>query len=56
MVEDQPFWPLLHAFLELEFADVMEPGFYVSVAEWCCRGRFPCGWEGTPTRGRLTVY
>jgi hypothetical protein len=55
-VEDQLFWTLLHAFAEQEFAEVLAPGFYTELAEWYCRGHFPCGWEGKPSQGQLVVY
>lgn len=50
-------YDLCGLFLELEYSDVVKPGFYFGLSYWYERGRFPCGWHGEPPpNGRLMVY
>lgn len=57
MFLDTVKWDILHLFMECEFADTYQPGFYASQAYWYREGRFPCGWDGAfPDGGRLIIY
>lgn len=42
--------------MELEYNDLIQPGFYSGLADWLMRGRFPCGWQGEYPKGKLVVY
>ena len=48
-------WDVLHAFMELEYADVREPAFFMMLMQWYLRGRFPCGWGKRNSRGRIEL-
>ncbi|WP_111838028.1 hypothetical protein [Agrobacterium sp. lyk4-40-TYG-31] len=49
-------WDILHLCLECEFADVLDPGFYHSLAYYYLSGHFPCGVEGDPASGSMVIY
>lgn len=49
-------WDLLHACMELEFADLVEPPYYVDWSEWYRRGRVPVDWYGDFPDGRLVIF
>ena len=49
-------WDILHYCMEHEYCDMLPPGTYRGLAYWYLRGRFPCGWDGTPPDGRMIVY
>lgn len=50
-------WDILHACMELEYADIVPPRFFDERARWYLTGHFPCGWEGDfPKGGRLIVF
>ena len=49
-------WDLMGACMELEYADLIDPGFFSQMAEFYVAGRFPCGWEGLYPAGVLIVY
>jgi hypothetical protein len=49
-------WDLLGACLELEYADVREPGYFCGLMAWYLGGRFPCGWGERDESGQLRLY
>lgn len=49
-------WDLLHACMELEFADLIPVGFFSQISSWYVKGHLPCGWSGTFPAGSLVVY
>jgi hypothetical protein len=49
-------WDILHACMEMEYADVCPPGFYANLASWYIKGHFPCGWQGAFPQGMLVIY
>jgi hypothetical protein len=48
-------WDVLHACMEMHFADFVSPGIYSRMLELYYEGHFPCGWEGKAPEGRLLV-
>jgi hypothetical protein len=50
-------WDILCVCMELEYADLIPPRFFVERAKWYLAGHFPCGWEGDfPVGGKLVVF
>src|SRR5262245_29923222 len=49
-------WNILSACMELEYADVREPGFFVSLMPWYIAGRFPCGWGERDASGQVRLH
>jgi hypothetical protein len=49
-------WDILAVFMESEYADIIDPGFYAGLAYWYAAGHFPCGWHGEYPKGSLVVY
>lgn len=47
---------ILHACLEAEYADLVKPGWFTSLAYWYVSGHFPCGWDEAHPQGRLIIY
>lgn len=54
-VDDDVRWDVLHACMELEYADLRPPAFYAELMEWYLKGRFPCGWGARDARGRIRL-
>jgi hypothetical protein len=54
--EDSVQWDVLHACMEMEYADVYPPGFYANLASWYIKGHFLCGWQGIFPEGMLIIY
>ena len=48
-------WNILSACLELEYADVREPGFFCGLMPWHLAGRFPCGFGERKESGQLRL-
>ena len=44
------------ACIELEYADIVEPKYFLPIAEWYSCGHFPCGWKGNYPKGPLVVF
>ncbi len=42
---------VLRSCVELEYSDVIRPGFFASVAYWYAKGHFPCGWKDVKVKG-----
>ena len=45
--------------MEVEYADLVKPFFYLTLKDWYSRGHLPCGWKGDLDefpRGKLIVY
>ena len=55
-VESSVRWDVGNACLELEYADVREPGFYCGLMGWYLAGRFPCGWGDRDAGGKIRLY
>jgi hypothetical protein len=50
-------WDILSLFIESEYSNQVNPGFYTAITYWYAVGRFPCGWaEGEYPAGKLIVY
>jgi hypothetical protein len=49
-------WDILGACMELEYADVREPGFFCGLMPWYLDGRFLCGWGDTGEGGNIELY
>jgi hypothetical protein len=49
-------WDLLGACMELEHADVREPGYFCGLMAWYLGGRFPCSWGERDELGHLRLY
>ena len=49
-------WHILHACIETEYSDIVQPRFYTELARWYINGHFPCGWDGQFPEGFLKVY
>jgi hypothetical protein len=45
-----------HYLLEVEYSDVVEPGYYAEQMEWYRLGHFPCGWQGKWPEGRRVIF
>jgi hypothetical protein len=54
-VEDCVRWDVLHACMELEYADVCRPGFGNGLMRWYLAGRFPCGWGELAADGKIRL-
>ena len=48
-------WCIMHALLELHFADVVPPATFNQWMKLYLDGFVPCGWEGEAPAGRLIV-
>lgn len=55
-LRDRIRWSILHACIEVEYADVLPTGFYRALSEWFRKGRVPCGWHGKYPDGSLVIY
>jgi hypothetical protein len=49
-------WDVLGACMELEFADVREPEFFVGLMSLYGAGHFPCGWGERDYQGVIHTY
>jgi hypothetical protein len=49
-------WDILGACMELEYADIREPGFFCGLMAWYLAGRFPCGWGERGENGAIRLY
>ncbi len=49
-------WVIFHLAMEVEYADVISPGFFAAEGYWYTHGHFPCGWEGAFPEGKLIIY
>lgn len=54
--EDTVQWDVLGVCMEAEYADVHQPGWYLSQTYWYIKGHFPCGWQGDFPNGTLIIY
>jgi hypothetical protein len=53
---DMVQWAICLVCLELEFADIVAPGFYSIQGYWYLAGHLPCGWVGPPETGAMVVF
>lgn len=49
-------WDVLYMAMEYEFAEVIPPSFFDTMAAFYLHGHFPCGWEGSWPEGELIVF
>jgi hypothetical protein len=56
VVRDAARWDLLGACMELEYADVRQPGYFRGLMFWYLSGRIPCGWGDRDEGGALHLY
>ena len=54
--ENDVRWDILHLCIEMEYSDIIILGGYAGLAHWYLAGHFPCGWHGTPPKGKLILY
>lgn len=47
---------ILHLCMECEYSAHIEPGFCHALAFYYVSGHFPCGVEGNPANGVMTIY
>jgi len=45
---------ILRPCIELEYCDVLQPGFFANIAYWYVKGHFPCGWKGVYTKEKYS--
>lgn len=49
-------WDIFHLCMEVEYSDLVEPGFFSSLSFYYFRGHFPCGFSGLFPKGQFIVY
>jgi len=49
-------WDVVGVSIEVEYSDLLKPGFDAMIGEWYLKGHFPCGWQGEYPKGKLIVY
>jgi hypothetical protein len=54
--EDSVRWDIIHLCMEMEYSDVVPPGFYAGLGSWYIRGHFPCRWRGVFPEGMEIIY
>src|SRR5262245_3964859 len=49
-------WDILHACMELEYADLRPPGFFCGLMDFYLGGHFPCGWGERRPDGTIQLF
>ncbi|WP_156647822.1 hypothetical protein [Methylobacterium sp. Leaf87] len=49
-------WDIIHLCMECEYLDIIEPGFFHSLAFYYVEGHFPCGFKGEFPNGKQIVF
>lgn len=49
-------WDILHLCMEAEYADIVKPAFFSSLAFYYLEGHFPCGFSGNFPDGKFVIY
>ncbi len=55
-IRARTYWSISNACMEVEYGDILEPGFYFSLVQGFCDGHFPCGYVGDFPNGSAVLY